>query len=227
MLLVSRMIPKWGFVWNYYNRIWSTIKERLRVNKLNINEKLGPERAILKQQFPSWGIGRGYQETKAIERNCSFILASVVKMSEQRRFASVAQKIIIKFLAQGVKQAEILRRRSNISRKRHFVELRCLLAEAIHWGSWILQKCWQTSYTSQITFIVFNILRMTGVSIVIAIANDVEINYGSTFSNIKDELEFRKVSVSWTSSLLIHEVRGCIIRPLHQSKDRDSGRADQ
>jgi hypothetical protein len=85
------------------------VAERLveYVGESNINETLGPARAILIRE--GWAKMGGVGE--AVERRRSVRSVVIITMSEREVPVSVAQRIIIKFLSrEGVKPAEILRR---------------------------------------------------------------------------------------------------------------------
>lgn len=62
---------------------------------------------------------------KAVERDCSFIPASVVTMCEQEEPLSFTQRIIIEFFVQeNVESAEFFRRLTNLLRKNFFRDLK-------------------------------------------------------------------------------------------------------
>lgn len=137
---------------------------------------------------------------------------TVVTMSEQDVSPSIAQRIIIKFLAaEGVKPAEILRRltvqfgEETLSRARvfawhkQFVEGRDRVQNESH------DRRPRSSITadniSRVRQLIEGDRRLT----TSAIASEVGISYGSTFSILTEELGFRKVCARWVPRLLTAE----------------------
>lgn len=118
-------------------------------------------------------------------------------MSEQQVPVSIAQHIISKLPAQeGIKPAEILRWLRN-----QFMEETLSIAWEFSSPRQFVgvknksRGCWPcTRFTENK---IRNFLRVISCWIVVDIANEVGKCYGSTFSIVRDELQFRKMRAGW------------------------------
>ncbi|XP_073972912.1 protein GVQW3-like [Rhodnius prolixus] len=130
-------------------------------------------------------------------------------MSEQEVPSSIAQRVIIKFLAaEGVKPAEILRRltaqfgEETLSRARvfawhkQFVEGRDRVENESH------DRRPRTSITANNISSVRRLIEDDRRRTTSEIASEVGISYGSTYSIVTEELGYRKVCARWVPRLL-------------------------
>lgn len=139
----------------------------------------------------------------------STLSVSTVTMSEQEVPSSIAQRVIIKFLAaEGVKPAEILRRltaqfgEETLSRARvfawhkQFVEGRDRVENESH------DRRPRTSITANNISSVRRLIEDDRRRTTSEIASEVGISYGSTYSIVTEELGYRKVCARWVPRLL-------------------------
>lgn len=133
-------------------------------------------------------------------------------MSEQEVHSSIAQRVIIKFLAaEGVKPAEILRRltaqfgKETLSRARVFAWHKQFVDGRHHVENESHNRRPRTSITENNISCVRRLIEDDKRLTTSEIASKVGISYGSTYSILTEELGYRKVCARWVPRLLTAE----------------------
>lgn len=150
----------------------------------------------------------GFSEVRtSVERYCSFIPPSMIKLSEQEVIISFAQHIIIKLLAlESVKRSEILDDWKPISKRDQFQELECLRGNLWRVESTSRTRdIWPNPHENHNIRYVQQLLEGNRYLMDIETAEEVGISYDSTSSIISEKPVFRKVcargfSVFWPLS---------------------------
>lgn len=145
-------------------------------------------------------------------RGSEIVAVAVTKMSEREVHPSVAQRIIIKFLArENVKPAEILQRL-----RQQFGENTLSQARVFYWHKTFSEgrekveneshdRRPRTSLTAEHIQAVRDLIERDRRLTVAEIASEVNISVGSIHSIIRDELGFSKISARWVPRLLTEE----------------------
>lgn len=161
---------------------------------------------------PFRGVMGGGVRSGESARPCQFHWSVRHVMSEKQMHPSIAQRVIIKFLArEGVKPAEILRRltvqfgNQTLSRPRVFAWHKKFMVGRKGVENKSHDRRPRTSITKQNITAIRDLLESDRRLIVPEICSEIGISYGSTQSIIIKDLGFHKVSARWVPRLLTAE----------------------